>query len=154
MTIKPQEGKINLTKKGDLLRKAKIMPLLIIIFLFQKPAPAEATVGEKLIGVTVKGIAKLVVTTTDIDKAKKRFSDKLRDMDNEKFRVKYARLYEVIKDLPGDLKTVYRITPDMTKEQMIKNIESVNSKKEMYRTINRIPDRTIKELLKLYLANK
>ena len=136
------------------MRKAKIIPLLIIIFLFQKQASAEATVGEKLIGVTVKGIAKLVVTTTDIDKVKKRFTDKLRGMDNEKFRVKYARLYEVIKDLPGDLKTVYRITPDMTKEQMIKNIESVNSKKEMYRTINRIPDRTIKELLKLYLANK
>lgn len=152
MTIKPQEGKINLTKKGDLLRKAEIIPLLIIIFLFQKPASAEAAVGEKLIGATVKGIAKLVVTATDIDKVKKRFTDKLRGMDNEKFRVKYARLYEVIKNLPEDIKAAYRISPEMPKEQMIKNIESVNSKKEIYRTINRIPDRTITELLKLYLS--
>lgn len=134
------------------MRRLKIISLFIIIFLFQKPVSTEATVGEKLIGTTVKGVAKIVVLTADLDKTKKRFSDKLNRMDKEKFEAKYARLYAIIKDLPQDLKTRYKITPDMTKEQMIKNIESVDTKKELYRTINRIPDKTITELLKLYLG--
>jgi len=129
--------------------KIKIV-LLLVIFLFLRPSLAEAGLGEKVIGTTVKTAVNTVVAVTNLEKTKKKLINKLDVMDEEALRVRYAEFYELIKDLPQDIKTTYKITPHMTKNQMVKNINSVN-KKEIYAIIDRIPDKTIADLFKEYL---
>ncbi len=129
--------------------KIKILSLLII-FLFLRPSLAEAGLGEKVISSTVKTVVKTAVAVTNLEKTKKKLVNKLDAMDEEEFRVRYAEFYKLIKDLPEDIKTTYKVTPYMTKDQMVKNINSVN-KKEIYAIINRIPDKTVADLFKEYL---
>ena len=114
------------------------------------PLSAEAGVGEKVISTTIKSVVKGVVALTNLEKVKKKIVYKLDRMDKEEFRVRYTKFYKLIKDLPRDIKTKYKVTPHMSKYQMTKNIKSA-TKKEIYRIINRIPDKTVAELFKEYL---
>lgn len=128
--------------------KIKIVLLLAMILFFQSAARAEtATIKQKVVGKTIKVVARFAVATTNLKKTKKRFVNKLRRMEDEKFRTEYARFYELIKDMPQDIKTAYNITPSMTREQMIENIESLD-KKKIYKIISSIPDKTVAGLLK------
>ena len=131
--------------------KIKIVLLLTLIFFFQNPVSAKgATIGEKVVGKTIKTAVRVVVATTNIKKAKKRLVNKLQLMKDEEFRIRYAKFYELIKDLPPDIKITYKITPHMTRQQMIENIESVD-KKKIYKILHRISDKTIADLFKEYL---
>jgi len=124
--------------------------LLLVTFLFLMPLSAEAGVGEKVIGTTIKTVVKGVVALTNLEKVKKKIVYKLDRMDEKEFRARYAKFYELIKDLPQDIKAKYKVTPRMTKLQMTKNIKSA-TKKEIYRIISRIPDKTAAALFKEYL---
>jgi hypothetical protein len=130
--------------------KIKIVLLLAVILFFQSPVYAEAaTVKQKVVGKTIKIVARIAVATTNIEKTKKRLVNKLRLMGDKQFRTQYAKFYELIKDMPQDIKIIYKVTPAMTREQMIENIESVD-KKKIYKIINSIPDKTVAELFKEY----
>jgi len=130
--------------------KIKTALLLTVILLFQNPASGEAaTLGEKVIGKTIKTVVRLVVATTNIEKVKKKIVNKLNAIDDEEFKARYAGFYELIKDLPPDIKAAYKVTPHMTRQEMIENIESVD-KKEVYRIISRIPDKTVTDLFREY----
>lgn len=130
--------------------KAKIILLLAVIFFFQNPIYAEANAGDRIIGATIKSVVKLVVATTNIEKVKKKLINKLEKIEDKEFRIRYTNFYGLIKDLPQDIKDTYRVTPRMTREQMIKNIKSVD-KKTVYKIINRIPDKMVAGLFKQYL---
>jgi len=131
--------------------KVKIVLLLMGIFFFHGTVFAEAaTIGEKMVGKTIKAVVRIAVATTNIEKTKKKLVKKLELMDDEKFRIRYAKSYELLKDMSPDIKTTYKITPRMTKEQMLKNIESVD-KKQIYKIISNIPDKTVADLFKEYL---
>lgn len=84
--------------------KTKIILALTIILLFKDPVFSEATIGEKVIGKTIKTVVRLVVVTTNLEKVKKRLVNKLRAIGDEEFRARYVRFYELIKDLPRDIK--------------------------------------------------
>jgi hypothetical protein len=128
--------------------KIKIVLLLVVILFFQSSVYAEtATIKQKVAGKTIKIIAKFAVATTNIKKAKKRLVNKLRLMGDKQFRTEYAKFYEPMKDMPQDIKITYKITPAMTREQMIENIESLD-KKKIYKIISCIPDKTVAELFK------
>lgn len=126
------------------------MLLLTMILFLRCPISAEAGVGEKFVGTTIKGVVKTYVTLINIEAKKQKIIAKLRGMDEDKYRRKYAKLYVLIKDLPPHLKAAYKVTPHMSKEQMIKNMQSVD-KKTIYETINSIPNKTVAELFKQYL---
>jgi len=130
--------------------KVKVILLLTMIFFFQGPASAEAGVGEKVLGTTIKSAVKLYVAMRNLEKVKKKIIAEVEKADEKEFRIKYAKLYELAKGLPPDIKATYKITPDMTKAQLIKNVRSVD-KKTIYKIINRIPDKTIAGLFKQYL---
>jgi len=108
---------------------------------------------DRLIGSTFKALAKVFLATADFDTLKKNNIGKLRKMDEAKFKKRYARVYEVIKDLPVELKVSYGVTEAMTKEQGIKNIETLD-KDKAYKTIDSIPDTIIAEQFKKYLGEK
>ena len=114
------------------------------------PLSAEAGVGEKVIGTTIKTVVKTVVAATNLEKLKKKIVYKLDRMDEKEFRARYAKFYKLIKDLPQDIKAKYKVTPRMSKLQMTKNISSA-TKKEIYRIVNRTSDKTVTALFKEYL---
>lgn len=132
-----------------------VILILVIGLSFQSCAFAKekVSIGNMIIGSIFKGLAKAYVTMTDIDKLKKDNIDKLNKMDAEKFQRRYAKVYEVIKDLPSDLKVSYGVTEHMTKEQVIKNIESFD-KEKINGTIDSIPDTIIVKQFKKYLSEK
>ena len=130
--------------------KIKIVLLLSLVLFLQTPVFAEsATIKQKVIGKTIKTMVRFVVATTNIEKVKKRLVNKLGLMRDEQFRAQYAKFYELIKDVPQDIKTNYKVTPRMTKDEMIENIESMD-KKKAYKIINSISDKTAAELFKRY----
>ncbi len=129
--------------------------LLILSLCFQGYIHAEERVSmeDRLIGSTFKTLAKAFVAVADINKLNKNNIDKLSKIDKYKFQSRYAKVYAVIKDLPYHLKTKYGITEHMTKEQVIKDIESLD-KKRIYEIIDSIPDKIIANQFKQYLDNK
>lgn len=129
--------------------KINIVLLTLILFL-QTPVFAEsASLKQKVIGKTIKTVVRLCVATTNIEKVKKRLVSKLGLMRDGQFRAQYVKFYELIKDMPQDIKTSYKVTPHMTKKEMIENIESMD-KKKAYKIINSISDKTVAELFKKY----
>ncbi|MFC1666293.1 hypothetical protein ACFL0P_00285 [Candidatus Omnitrophota bacterium] len=131
-------------------QRNELILLLAMSLFFYSPLSAEAGIGQKVTGTMIKGVVKIAVATTNIKRAKKKIVNKLDGISEEDFRERYSGFYELIKDLPPDLKSAYKITPHMSKEQMVRNVESVD-KKKIYRIIGRIPDKTIAMLFKEYL---
>ena len=128
---------------------------LILSLCFQGFLLAEekTSVGDRIIGSTFKTLAKAFVVTVDIDALKKNNINKLKGMKEDKFKQRYAGVYEVIKDLPANLKVNYGIRENMTREQAIKNLE-VLDKKKIYAIIDAVPDVIIAQQFKQYLSEK
>ena len=110
---------------------------------------ATTIVEEKLIGSTFKTLAKAFVATTNLDELKQGNMLKLISMDTGKFKTKYRKVYPFIKDLPSDIRQQYGIQEDMSKDQAIKNINSID-KKRAYGLIDSIPDTTIASIYEKY----
>lgn len=118
----------------------KIILLFIIVLFFQSP----------IIGFTFKTVTKAFVAVSDFNKLKKHYIDVLNKMDEEEFQRKYS---EVLCVWPFNLKFSYIFAEHMTKERVIKDIESLD-KKRIYATINSIPNKAIAYNFKQYLSNK
>ncbi|MBI5873615.1 MAG: hypothetical protein HZB36_05675 [Candidatus Omnitrophica bacterium] len=97
---------------------------------------------DKVIGTTFRGLARTFVAVTDIDKLRDRNVAKLEKMSDDKFSKKYANVYDILKDLPEDVKQQYAITPAMTRQQAIANMKNLN-KKETYKLIDAVPNMVI-----------
>ena len=129
--------------------------ILIIGLSFQSPAFAQGKVRieDMIIGSIFKNLAKAFIAATDINKLKKDNIDKLNKMDANKFRRRYAKVFEVIKDLPPDFKISYGVSEQMAKEQLIKDIESFD-RRRMNEAIDSIPETIIVKQFKKYLSEK
>lgn len=136
------------------MNKRSLVILLLAISLSSQNyvfAEEKASIEDKIIGSTFKALAKTFVAMADIDKLKKNNIDKLNKMDKEKFKKRYAEFYEVIKDLPVELKVAYGIGEAMAKEQAVRNIDSLN-KKRIYEIVDSLPDTIITKQFKRYLS--
>lgn len=133
----------------------RIILLLVIGLGFQGRALAaeKASLQDKIIGSTFKTLAKGFVAVMDINKFKKDNIAQINKLKPDKYKRKYAKVYEVIKELPSDLKNKYGIIEDMPREQLIKDIESLD-KKNIYEAIDLIPDIIIAKEFKGYLNKK
>jgi len=138
--------------KRLLLAKAAVL-LLTISLLFYGLLLAEETpnLGDKLIASTFKTLAKTFVASADMDKLKTENICKLNKMDEAKFRRRYAKAYAIIKGLPLETRLQYGISEEMTKEQAVRNIASIN-KPDIYRLIDHIPDAVIVVEFRQYLS--
>lgn len=133
----------------------RITLLLILAFCFQGLifAQEKANVEDRIVGLSFKSLAKAFVAISDIDKVKKNNIDKLKKINEDKFKQRYVKVYRIIKDLPVELKVKYGITEAMTKERVIKDVESLD-KNKTYEIIDAIPDAIIAEQFKEYLREK
>jgi hypothetical protein len=116
-------------------------------------AQEKVNLEAKMIGSTFKTLAKAFVVMADVDKLKKNNIEKLSKMDEEKFRKRYAKVYEVAKDLPPKFKDSYGITGSMSREQVIRNIKSLD-KKKICQAIDSVPDTIIARQFRQYLGEK
>ncbi len=136
--------------------KNKVFVLLLIAILSFKGyvfPQEQASMEDRLISSTFKTLAKTFVLMTDIDKLKEDNIDKIVRMDKDKFQKRYARIYEIIKDLPYNLRSRYAITEKMTKWQAIKDVESLD-KGKIYEIIDLVPDKIIADQFRLRLRHR
>lgn len=129
--------------------------LLVLGLCFQNSIFAQEKVRleDRIIGSTFKALAKAFVVVMDFNKFKADNISKLSKMDEEKFQKRYAKVYLVVKELPFQIRIRYRISEQMTRGEVIRDIESLN-KKQVYESIDSIPDTIIAKQFKQYLNEK
>ncbi|MCU0651411.1 MAG: hypothetical protein MUC39_00490 [Candidatus Omnitrophica bacterium] len=127
----------------------KIILLLLLSFMLQAESSAaeKTNFNQKVIGSTFKSLARAFVAVSDIDKLKANNIRRLEKLNDTKFKKQLAKVYPVLQDLPQTLKAQYGVKEDMSREQVIKNIESLD-KKKIYGIIEAVPDATITRLFK------
>jgi hypothetical protein len=132
-----------------------VILLLVIGLSFQSYAFAQEKVSlqDKIIGSTFKTLARGFVAVVDINKFKRDSIKLINKKRPEKYKKEYAKVYEVLNELPPELKTKYGIVENMSKEQVIKNIESLD-KKKAYVLIDSVPNAIIAKEFKKYLREK
>jgi hypothetical protein len=133
--------------------RIKIIFLLLFVAVFQKSifAAEKTSLGDKVTGATFKSIAKAYITVVDFEKLKKANIERIKGMDEEKFKKRYAKSYRVISELPQKVKTTYGIDEYMSKQQAIRKINSMNQKK-MCEIIDSIPEEVIAKYFKEYIS--
>ena len=133
----------------------RIILVLVIGLGFQSCvfAVEKVNLQDNLIGSTFKSLAKGLVLVINVDKFKKDTISKLNKLNPDKYKRKYALVYETIKELPSELRIKYEIIENMPKEQLIKSVESLD-KKKIYTLINAIPNAIIAKEFKKYLFKK
>lgn len=139
-------------RKGLVMRRALLLLVTALSFQSLLFAEEKSRIEDKIIGSTFKTLAKAFVVTVDINKLKQVNIDKIKRIDEEKFRKRYIALYRVVKDLPFPLKASYKITEHMTKEQAEQIIDSLD-KQKIYRIIDAVPDRIIVDQFRQYLGS-
>ena len=141
-------------KKPLRIYQGKIILLLTAGLFLQNAAFSAQNFNfeEKVIGSTFKSLARAFVAVTDINKLKASNLKKIKKMGEAKFRKQQAKAYPALKGLPVFLKDRYGVKEDMSKEQAIKNIESLD-KQKIYEIIDNVPDATITRLFKQYLSD-
>ena len=133
----------------------KLVLVLAVSLGLQSYAFAQEKVSlqDKVIGSTFKTLAKGFVAVVDMDKFKKDSIRQINKKRPDKYKKEYAKVYEVLKELPTELKIKYGIVENMSKEQLIKDIESLD-KKKAYVLIDSIPSAIIAKEFKKYLHEK
>lgn len=126
--------------------------MLVIGSGFQSCAFAaeQVSLQDKAIGSTFKTLAKGFVAVADINKIKKDNISKIKELKPDKYKKRYAKVYEVIKELPSELKIKYGIIKEMPQEQLIKEIEALD-KNKIYKLIDAIPNTFIAKEFSIYL---
>jgi hypothetical protein len=132
---------------------------IILLFVIGSGFPScvfaqeKASLQDKIIGSTFKALARGFVTVIDMDKFKRDSIRKINKKSPDKYKKEYAKVYEVIRELPPELKIKYGIVENMSRAEVIRNIESLDKKKACL-LINSIPDAIIAKEFKKYLNTK
>lgn len=132
--------------------------MIIPVFLSGKSSYASVEKAEKttltdnIIGSAFKSLAKAFIATADIEKIKKNNAEKLKKMDEARFRKRYEKVYNIIKDC-ASLTEAYGLDKDLTKQQAIEKINSLD-KKGACKIVDSVPNSLIANQFKLYLNEK
>ncbi len=128
--------------------------LLILLFLPGKVcAQNTADLGDYAIAGTIKILAKIFVQTADLEKIKTRQIKALSKMKEAKFQKRYAEIYNVLKDVPLELRIHFGITEHMTKTEAIKKIRHTD-RNDLVEIIDKIPDPVIVKYVRDCLRQK
>jgi hypothetical protein len=135
----------------------RILVCLVLIFLvvFFTGAYAQEKSGfnEKIVGMAFRTVMRVFVMASDIEQLKKNNIIKVKEMDDEEFAAKRARVYDLAKDLPENIKKEYVISPDIAKAQVIKDIEKLD-KNQVYRIIDGLSDKSLARMFKRARGSK
>ncbi len=107
---------------------------------------------DRMIGSSVKLMAKAYILTADIEKLKKHHAARIRGMDDDSFRVQYANTLGVIEESPG-LRERFGLGAYMDREAMVATVEGLN-KDKLYKMIDAVPDKVISSRFKRFMARR
>ncbi len=138
---------------------------IVVLFLFScgfpirafsAAAPASAStqdvMSDVIIGITFKTFARAFLLTVDLEQIKRNAINKITDMDEGKFKRKYAKIRDVIKEYP-DIMSRYGFSANLDKAEVIKKIQSLN-KDKANEILNGMPDYTIGKQFRIYLSER
>jgi hypothetical protein len=112
--------------------------------------PKEEDVWQdKAIGATFKTLGKTLISTTDLEKLKRDYIKKIKGMDEERFKNRYSDYFDIIRQSPL-LKSKYKLSPDMTRQEAMVKLKALN-KKEFCGIVDSIPDAVIAIKFKKYV---
>lgn len=140
-----------------MLKRACLNILVFIIFLSLNISAAEETVpkagiGDKMIASTFKTLAKAYVATVNLEKVKKTQISHLEGMNDNKFQKRFQEIQSALAPLPTAFKTKYGLKEQMTKEEVIAQIDQLD-KKWINQMIEETPDTFIALQFKNYLRD-
>lgn len=134
------------------LKKIIVVVLLVTLFfprfLLADTAP---TLEDKAIGSVLKSLARAFTAMADLDRLKKDNIAKIKRMDEEKFKKRRDNICDALKDMPDEIKNKHKLSREMGKETVIKEIQSLD-KAEIYRIIDSAPDKMLSGMFKQHLA--
>jgi len=138
------------------MNKFKLILFIMVLLLgFQRGvfAADKISLQDRAISSTFKNLAKGYVAVVNMDKFKESNMLRINKLSPDSYKREYARVYEVIKELPPDLKIKYGISQEMPREQLIADIASFD-KNKIYKLIDSIPDTIIVGEFKKQLNKK
>ena len=113
---------------------------VFVIGLWCSCACAQS-VQDRLISSTFKTLAKTYIAATDFNALKKNTLARLEQLDTGSFHERYPRTLQIITDAPA-LKTQFGLRGDMTVDQAIAFIRSLD-KKKVSAVIDAVPDQVV-----------
>lgn len=139
------------------------LPVFLLVFLCvfasfafaaaaPQPASTQDVMSDVIIGMTFKTFARAFLLAVDLEQIKRNAINKITDMDEGKFKRKYAKIRDVIKEYP-DIMSRYGFSANLDKAQVIKKIKSLN-KDKANEILNGIPDYTIGKQFRMYLSER
>lgn len=142
------------------MKKTKFLTTVLILLIvglssntFIFAQQKSTTLEDKIISLTFKTLVKAYVATADINKLKQKGIDKINKMDERKFKERYSKIYDALRDLPKNLKLEYKVTEYKSKGEAIEDIKSLY-KTKIYKAIDAIPDTIIADNFRQYLVEK
>ena len=121
--------------------------------------PVQQKIEEKeklkvrFIGASFKFLAKTYTAVINLEKVKARNIAVITKMPADKFHKHYAECYCLLKDLPPEYISEYKVTPNMSKDQVIASIRLLD-KKRVYQIISVLPNKTIMESFRASLRGQ
>lgn len=114
---------------------------------------ASPAMHERLIGATIKNLAKAYVIVADIDKLRKTNVEKLEGMNDDAFKKRYLRIFELFRDLPKNVKKMYGVSEITTRAEAITLVKTWD-KAKIRSFIDTLPDKVITKHFKSYLKRR
>ncbi|MBI3315007.1 MAG: hypothetical protein HYZ86_03590 [Candidatus Omnitrophica bacterium] len=125
--------------------------LAVLLFLPGKVcADGINELSDRAIAATVKTLAKVFVETVDLEKFKAKHIRSLSKMTEEKFQKRYIEIYDVVKDIPAELRVKYGVTEHLNRTEAVKNIGHLD-KTDLAEIIDGIPDQVVIKYVKIYI---
>ncbi len=124
---------------------------MILLFLPGKVCADGANeLGDRAIAATIKTLAKAFVQTVDLEKFKAKHIRSLSKMTEEKFQKRYVEIYDVVKDIPAELRIKYGVTEHLDRTEAIRDIGHLD-KTDLAQIIDGIPDQVVIKYVKIYI---
>jgi uncharacterized protein YbaR (Trm112 family) len=133
-----------------MLKKIIIFSLVSLFFSTAGQAEEKINFEDRIISLTLKTLARAFVAMEDFSQLKESNIRVLENMEEARFRKEFAKTYAVLKDLPPEIKGEYHLWEDMSKEEVIQELASLD-KKRVYRIIDDLPDVVVAREFRRYL---
>ena len=129
----------------------RILVCLALIFsvVFSTGAYAQGnpTLTETVIGMTFRTVMRVFIMASNIDKLRNNNIAKVKAMDEDAFIAKRDRVYDLVKDLPDNIKKDYAISGRMTREEVVKAIAKLD-KRRLQAIIDALPDKALARMFR------
>lgn len=135
-----------------LLGIALLSPMVVSPASCGEDARGKAGLDDRVIGSTVKLMAKAYVLAADVEKLKRKHIAQIREMDDDTFYASYANTLGVIAESPEICRSLAFVRP-ITREQVIERIAALD-KKRLCGMVDAIPDAVIARRFKRFMARR